>query len=190
MDGIMGWLLSLLPAIFGFHKWVLPKLSEFATSLASSGGIFSTLLAAVLKLFLLVAKLPMMFVELMARLPGDIFKLFSKFMMQYRYLAIISMVLSEYFSNLMENIFLIVGVVSIKIALILVKWGKAFIESAPQNNLNELKTILGDSVGSLPPCMVDVMGYMHIVENIGMLVSTLIFCGIVNIIYAFFIKVK
>lgn len=190
MDSVIGWFLSLLPAIFGFHKWVLPKLSEFAASLSSSGGIISTILAAIIKLFLLVVKLPSMFVELMARLPGDIFKLFSKFMLNYRYLAIISMVLSEYFSNLMENIFLIVGVVSIKFALLLVKWGKSFIENAPQNNIAELKTILGDSVGSLPPCMVDVMGYMHVVENIGMLVSTLVFCGIVNIIYSFFIKVK
>lgn len=190
MENIVGWFLSLLPAIFGFHKWVLPKLSEYATSLASSGGLISTIFAAILKLILTIVKLPMFFVELISRLPGDIFKLFSKFMLNYRYLAIISMVLSEYFSNLMENIFLIVGVVSIKIALVIVKWGKTFIENAPQNNINELKTILGDSVSSLPPCMVDVMGYMHIVENIGMLVSTLIFCGIVNIIYAFFIKVK
>ena len=190
MDEIVGWALSLFPAILGFHKWVLPKLSEYAVSLSSSGGIISSIFAVIIKVFLAIVKLPMMFVELISRLPGDIFKLFSKFMLNYRYLAIISMVLSEYFSNLMENIFLIVGVVSIKIALLVVKWGKAFIDSVPQNNINELKTIMGDSVGSLPPCLVDVMGYMHFVENIGMLVSTLIFCGVVNIVYAFFLKVK
>lgn len=190
MDGIMGWLLSLLPGVWGFNKWVLPKLSEFAVSLSSSGGVFSTLLGAVLKIFVTIVKLPSMLVELVASLPGNIFKLFSKFMLNYRYLAIISMVLSEYFSNLMENIFLIVGVVSVKIALVFVKWGKTFIENAPQNNLNELKNLMGDSVASLPPCMIDVMGYMHIVENIGMLVSTFIFCGIVNIIYSFVIRAK
>lgn len=190
MDEIVGWSLSLFPAILGFYKWVLPKLSEYAVSLGSSGGIISTIFAVVLKIFLAIVKLPMLLVELVSRLPGDIFKLFSKFMLNYRYLAIISMVLSEYFSNLIENIFLIVGVVSIKIALVIVKWGKDFIASVPQNNLNELKTIMGNSVESLPPCLVDVMGYMHFVENIGMLVSTLIFCGVLNIIYSFIIKVK
>lgn len=190
MENIVGWLLSLLPAIFGFHKWVLPKLSEYAASLASSGGVFSTILSAIIKLLVAVVKLPSMFVELMASLPLNIFKLFSKFMLNYRYLAIISMVLSDYFSNLMENIFLVVGVVSIKVALVFVKWGKHFIDSAPQNNIGELKTILGSNVGSLPPCMVDVMGYLHFVENIGMLVSTLLFCGVINIIYSFFFKVK
>lgn len=190
MEQVVGWCLSIFPAILGFHKWLLPKLSEYAVSLASSGGVISTILAAIIKLVLFVVKLPMMFVDLISRLPGDIFKLFAKYMRHYRFLAIISMVLSEYFSNLMENIFLIVGVVSIKIALVLVKWGKAFIDSVPQNNINELKTIMGDAAGSLPPCLVDVMGYMHFVENIGMLVSTLIFCGVVNIVYAFFLKVK
>ena len=190
MENIVGWFLSLLPAVFGFYKWVFPKLSEYATSLFSSGGVIATILGAVIKLFLLIVKLPMLLVDLISRIPLDIFKLFTKFMMNYRYLAIISMVLSNYFSNLIENIFLIVGVVSIKIALILVKWGKTFIDNMQQNNAAELKTILGDSVGSLPPCMIDVMGYMHVVQNIGMLVTTLIFCGVVKIIYAFVIKVK
>ena len=98
------------------------------------------------------------------------------------------MVLSQYFTNLIEKIFLVVGAVSIKIALIFIKWGKDFFMNLGENHTEELKTVLGDSVAQLPPCMVDVMGYMHLVENIGMLVTTLIFVGIVKLIFRFIVK--
>ena len=190
MENIIGWLLSLLPAMVGLHKWVFPKFTEYASSLMSEGGVFNTILGGLIKLIVTVVRLPYFLVTLISNIPLNIFKLFSKFMLDFRYLAIISMVLSDYFSNLFESIFLIVGVVTIKIGVIIVKWGKGFLENVQQNNVNELKEILSNNVGNLPPCMVDVMGYMHIVENIGMLVSALVFCGVINIIYAYVFKIK
>lgn len=190
MENIVGWLLSLLPAMVGLHKWVLPKLTEYASSLMSSGGVISTIFGAIIKLLVNIVRLPYFLVDLISHIPLNIFKLFSKFMLDFRYLAIISMVLSEYFSNLFETIFLIVGVVTIKIGVIIVKWGKDFLANMQQNNVSELKEILTNNVGNLPPCMVDVMGYMHIVENVGMLVTSLIFCGVINIIYSYVLKIK
>lgn len=190
MDEIVSWLLSLLPAIVGLHKWVFPKLTEYASSLMSEGGIFSTILGAIIKLIVNIVRFPYFLVQLISHIPLNLFKIFSKFMLNYRYLAVISMVLSNYFSNLFENIFLIVGVVTIKLGVIIVKWGKSFIDNMQQNNVNELKDILANNVGNLPPCMVDVMGYMHIVQNVGMLVSSLVFVGVINIIYSFVLKIK
>lgn len=190
MSEIVSWLLSLLPAFVGLHKWVFPKLTEYASSLMSEGGIFSTILGAIIKLIVNIARFPYFLVQLISHIPLNLFKIFSKFMLDYRYLAVISMVLSNYFSNLFENIFLIVGVVTIKLGVIIVKWGKSFIDNMQQNNVNELKEILSNNVGNLPPCMVDVMGYMHIVQNVGMLVSSLVFVGVINIIYSFVLKIK
>lgn len=190
MSAVISWLLSLLPAAVGLHKWVFPKLTEWASSLMSEGGILNTILGSLIKLVVNVVRLPYFLVELISHIPLNLFKIFSKFMMDYRYLAVISMVLSNYFSNLFENIFLIVGVVTIKLGVIIVKWGKSFIANMQQNNVNELKDILANNVGNLPPCMVDVMGYMHIVQNVGMLVSSLVFVGVINIIYSFVLKMK
>ena len=52
----------------------------------------------------------------------------------------------------------------------------------------ELQQIMGESIDSLPPCIVDIMGYMHFVEDVGMLITTAVFIGIYNLVTYFFFR--
>lgn len=100
----------------------------------------------------------------------------------------IMFVLSAFFPTVAEKIFMIVGAVAMKLAIVMVRWGSKVIENAPENNLDELYTILGTTVDNVPHCFIDILGYCHLVEDMGMIISTAIFCGIYNLIKYFYFK--
>ena len=100
----------------------------------------------------------------------------------------ITFVLSAFCPTLFEKLMMIIGAVSVKIALVLVKWGSKVIDNMQENNVDEFYAIMGESIDSLPPCFIDVLGYCHLVEDIGIIVSTAIFCGIYNLIKHFYFK--
>lgn len=100
----------------------------------------------------------------------------------------ITFLLSAFCPTIFEKLMMIVGAVSIKIALVMVKWASGMMTSMPENNTQELYTILGDTIDALPPCFIDVLAYCHLVEDLGIIISTAIFCGIYNLIKYFYFK--
>ena len=76
---------------------------------------------------------------------------------------------------------MVVGAVSVKLALVLVKWASKVMAESPENNTEELYEIMGESVDALPPCFIDILGYCHLVEDLGLIITTAIFVGIYNL---------
>ena len=73
----------------------------------------------------------------------------------------IMFVLSAFFPTLAEKIFMIVGAVAMKLAIVMVRWGSNVLSNAPENNVQELYTILGTTVDGIPHCFIDILGYYH-----------------------------
>lgn len=100
----------------------------------------------------------------------------------------IGLVLSAFFPGLIEKLFLVVGAVSLRIGIRIMTLGKSMIDDMPENNIEQLKDIMGDSAQQLPPCMIDVLGYLHLVEDLGMIISTIVFIGLYNLIKRIYFK--
>ena len=56
------------------------------------------------------------------------------------------------------------------------------------NNMEELNQIVGSSLDNMPPCLLDVLGYMHVVEDIGLIIGTLILLFTYKIVSALAFK--
>ena len=191
MSIVIGWLLPLLPLLWSFVTKVLPKLVPGILSIAGRAGVLGTICAILAKIYKFCVGLPVWIASIFKGVGpiGSIFvaiRFIISLFARFPFVVGITLVMSQYFPGIIEKIFLVVGAVSIKIALIFVKWGKSFIDNMKENNIEELKELMGNSVDSLPPCMVDLMGYMHFVEDVGMLVSTLVFVGIYKLVVHFF----
>lgn len=100
----------------------------------------------------------------------------------------IMFVLSAYFPTVAEKIFLVVGAVFAKFGLMFMKWASGMAADATENNTEDLYEIMGETVDVLPPCFIDVLGYCHLVEDLGMIISTAIFVGIYNLIKYFYFR--
>lgn len=100
----------------------------------------------------------------------------------------ITFILSAFVPTLFEKIFMIIGAVSLKLGIIMVGWASNFMKAMPENNTQELYDILGTSIDQIPHCFIDILGYCHLVEDLGMLISTAIFVGIYNLIKYFYFK--
>lgn len=100
----------------------------------------------------------------------------------------ITFLLSAFAPTVFEKLFFIIGAVFAKFGLMLVKWATNMVGGMHENNTEELIDILGDSAQALPACSVDVLGYLHMVEDLGMIIATLIFVGLYNLIKHFYFK--
>ena len=100
----------------------------------------------------------------------------------------LSLVVSSIFPTFLEKIFLTVGAVCLHIFLWIFKLGKnAFLgamEHAGSDGgsaISEFRdTVLG-SFDELPPCMVEVLGYLHLVEDLGLIVTTASLIALVSV---------
>lgn len=110
-------------------------------------------------------------------------------------LVFISLLVSSFFPTILEKIFLVVGAVGMKIFLYFFKIGKniftAALEDAGSEGgvVDEFRDAVLGSFDELPPCMVNVMGYVHLIENIGMLVTTatlILLVSVFRVVYGTF----
>lgn len=100
----------------------------------------------------------------------------------------ITALISAFCPTIFEKLFLVVGAVFAKLGLMFLKWSTSMISGMDENNTEELFSILGDSASNLPPCMIDILGYLHMIEDLGMIISTLIFIGLYNLIKHFYFR--
>lgn len=110
-------------------------------------------------------------------------------------LLFFSLLMSAYFPTILEKIFLLVGAVSMHIFIMLFDAGKRVFDAMQANMtqngsaVDEFKTAVLGSFDQLPPCMVDVMGYVHMIEDLGMIVTCamlLLLVGLFKTIYGSF----
>lgn len=195
MSVVIGWLIPLLPLIWSLLTKVFPKLLPAVISVAGRAGVIGAICAILVKIYQFLIGVPVWIGTLFKGVGpiGAIFvaiRFILSLFMRFPVIMGFTLLLSQYYENILEKIFLTVGAMSIKIALIFVKWGKNFIDNMKENNIAELKEILGDSIDGLPPCTIDVMGYLHFVEDVGMIVSTLVFIGIYKLVTHFFFRYR
>ena len=193
MPVVIGWLISLLPLIWAFVSKALPKLIPSLISVAGRGGAIALIASVIVKIYSFIVGLPGWLIGVYGK-GGILFtvimviRIIIRNIAKFPVIVGLTLLMGQYYPTIFEKIFLVVGALSIKLALIFVGWGKSFIDSLQQNNTAELNQILGDSLNSLTPCMVDIMGYMHFVEDVGFIVTTAVFVGIYNLVWAFFMR--
>lgn len=193
MPVVIGWLLSVLPLIWAFVSKALPKLIPSLISVAGRGGVLALIASVIVKIYSFIIGIPGWLIGVYGK-GGLLFSIIMVVRIIIRHIAKFpvivgfTLLMGQYFPTIFEKIFLVVGALSIKLALVFVGWGRSFIDGLQQNNTSELNQILGDSLTSLPPCMVDIMGYMHFVEDVGFIVTTAVFVGIYNLVWAFFMR--
>lgn len=193
MPVVIGWFLSVLPLVWALLSKVLPKLIPSLVAVAGRGGVIAVIASVIVKIYSFIIGIPGWLIGVYGK-GGILFTIIMVIRIIIRNIAKFpvivgfTLLMGQYFPTIFEKIFLVVGALSIKLALVFVGWGKSFIDSLQQNNTAELNQIMGESLNSLPPCMVDVMGYMHFVEDVGFIVTTAVFVGIYNLVWAFFMR--
>lgn len=193
VGAIMGWIVPLLPVIWWFARKALPRLVPALVAMMGKGGVIAAILGAIVGIYKWVKHLSIVLLAIKLG-SGPLGKIFSAIRwilnVTFKFPVImgLTLVLSQVFPGLLERIFLIVGALSVKIGLVIFGNVMDLINDSAENNMDQLNTIVGSSVDQLPPCLVDVMGYMHLVEDIGLIISTAILIMVYNFVTAFAFK--
>ena len=190
---ICSWVISFLPIIWWLCSKAFPRIIPGLVSLMGKGGVIAAILGAIVGIYKWVKHLSIVLLAIKLG-SGPLGRIFSaikwilNFAFKFPVIMGITLVGSQIFPGLLERIFLLVGAVSIKIGLVLFGNVMKLINNSAENNTGLLNTVIGESADQLPPCLVDVMGYMHVVEDIGLVVSTAILIMIYNFVTAFAFK--
>ena len=190
---ILSWIISFLPVIWWVSTKGLPKLVPMLGSLMGRKGIIGAIVATVYGVYRWVKHLSiaLLKIKLGYGILGKIFSLLRLTLwLGFRFPVImgITLVGSMIFPGLLEKVFLLIGAVSIKIGLTLFGNVMELIKNSAENNTDTLITAIGDASSQLPPCMVDVLGYLHVVEDLGLIVGTILLIMIYNFVVAFAFK--
>lgn len=190
---IMGWIVPLLPIIWWFARKAIPRLVPALLAMMGKGGVIAAILGAIVGIYKWVRHLSIVLLAIKLG-SGPFGKIFSAIRwilnatFKFPIIMGLTLVLSQVFPGLLERIFLIVGALSVKIGLMIFGNVMDMINESAENNIDQLNSIVGSSLGQLPPCLVDVMGYMHLVEDIGLIISTAILIMVYNFVTAFAFK--
>lgn len=172
---VLGWLINLLPLIWFVVSKGFPAMLKGLTAASSRAGLWGKICGALVAIYWFIRRLPITFLKIKLG-TGALGKIFSairwilNFGFRFPVIMFITLVGSQIFPSLLEKIFLLVGALCVKIGLML--FGKIMAAMEDVNNMEEITAVVGNSLDNFPPCMLDVMAYMHIVEDIGLIVST------------------
>lgn len=174
---VISWLVNLLPVIWFLANKAMPGLFKEVTVLAGRAGLVGKICGAIVWVYWFVRRLPISFlkIKLGNGVLGKIFlgiRVILSMMGKFPVIMFITLVGSQIFPGLLEKCFLIIGAIAIKIVMKLFTHVMDAMED--YNNMDMLNQIVGDSLDNMPPCLIDVLGYMHIVEDIGMIIGTLV----------------
>lgn len=190
---VLGWATSILPLLWFFVSKALPKLLPAIMAAAGRGGIIATICSVIVAIYKFIRKIPvfLLAIQMGSGVLGRIFsaiRFILNFGFKFPVIAGFTLVLGQFFPTIYERIFMVVGAVSIKIGLAIFGNMMSLINGSAENNMVVLKEMMGQSASYLPPCMVDVLAYMHIVEDIGMLLSTCMLIMTYNLVRGFAFK--
>lgn len=210
MATVVGWLLVLLPLIWKLVAKGIPALFRLIARLAGKGkqfvGPVPTTIGSAFKFGGILSGLMMILAKMwgwMSRLPGwlkisfgaggllwPIRWILNFIIMGFKnpFLILISLVASAFFPTILEKIFLVFGAVTLKIFLLFFRLGKAAFLGAMSsggsggtNTIDTLREMIIGSFDELPPCMVQTMGYVHFIEDLGIIMSTVTLLIIVSV---------
>ena len=209
MASVIGWLLILLPLVWKIVAKAFPALFRLIGKVAGKGKTFvgpvPTTIGSAFKFGGILSGIMMILSKMwgwMTRLPGWLRILFGTggllwpirwilnfIVMGFKkpILVVISLVVSSFFPTILEKIFLVFGAVTLKVFLLFFRLGKAVFLGAVNSSsggtgtVDTLKQLIFDSFDELPPCMVRVMGYLHLIEDLGIYMSTITLLVIVSV---------
>jgi len=188
---VIGCLSNLLPLIWFFVAKKLPGIGAMIAGAAGRAGVLGKICAGLMAVYWFVRRLPISFlkIKLGSGVLGKIFtgvRWILNMGFKFPVIMFITLVLSQVFPSLLEKIFMLIGAVAIKISVML--FGKIMSAMEDSNNMDMINSIVGDSLDAMPPCLIDVLGYMHIVEDLGMIISTLVLIMTYNLVSAIAFK--
>lgn len=202
MGTVIGWILMLAPLLLPLLKKVLPKLFTKlgvllggllgGAAVGGKVGVFAKIVGALAFLFSWLKRFPGWLKGLFA--VGGVLH-FLRVIVVYLLcvvktpiLLLIMLVTSAFFPTFVEKIFLVVGSVVLRIFLWFFKLGKnvflTALEDAGSDGgsaVDEFRDAVLTSFDELPPCMVEIMGYLHLVEDLGIIVTTATILALVSV---------
>lgn len=189
MGTVVATLLTLLPLLLPLFSRVLPKIAPklaglfggaAAGSVVAKGGFFAGVLSFLSRIWEVVGRFPKFLVGLFA-VGGRLY--FIRAALEFILVAFRSPVVlffgllsSAFFPTIIEKFFLLVGAAVMHIFVFI--FGickKLFTEMSASEGgataIDEFKNAVLGSFNDLPPCMVSTMGYVHFLEDLGMIVT-------------------
>lgn len=197
-------ILTLIPLLLPIFRKILPKIMPKLAALLgglgslggvmAKGGVIAAIVAFISKIWGFIARFPLWLKGLFA-FGGKLY------FIRWALVAIVFffkhplgwfaiLVLSAFFPVILEKIFLVVGVVLLKIFVVIFRMGKTAINGVAASGgglsvVDEFRDNLIGSLDAFPPCMLEVMGYLHIIEDLGMFFSL----GMLLVVVAVFKRV-
>lgn len=189
MGTLIATLLTILPLLLPLLGKILPKIAPklgglfggaVAGSAVAKGGFFAGVLAFLSRIWSVIGRFPKWLVGLFAA-GGKLY--FIRAALEFILVAFRSPVVlffgllsSAFFPTIIEKFFLLVGAAVMHIFVFFFGICKRlFTEmSAAEGGspaIDEFKNAVLSSFNDLPPCFVSTMGYVHFLEDLGMIVT-------------------
>ena len=207
MATVVATLLTLLPLLIPLFQRlapkILPKLAGLfgartlvaGGSMVAKGGAVAGILTILSKIWGFLGRFPKFLVGLFA-FGGKLYWIrgvleFLLLVFKSPVVRLIGLVTSSLFPGILEKIFLVVGSAVMHIFIFLFGIAKKMfmnMSSAEGGSpaLDEFRDAMYSSFSSLPPCMVKVMGYIHFVENLGLITTCMMLILTVSIFRVMF----
>lgn len=209
MASVVGWIIILGPLLLKLGSKLLPKLGKGVKKVGGEGGPWIAPGTTIGSMFAHSGLLGVI-IFLLARMwgwlskfPGWLKVLFGtggKLYFIHRFflwivtvfknpiILVASLVTSVIFPTIIEKVFLCVGAVVLKIFMFFFKIGKAAFMGAMQtagsgggNAIDEFRDAILGSFDEFPPCMIQTMGYLHLVEDLGIVITCISVLVIVSV---------
>ena len=189
MPVVIGWLINFLPLIW-YIVSKLPILNTL-TSMSGKAGLFAKICGLLVSAYWFIRRLPIAFlkVKLGSGILGRIFLAIRTLLncaFNFPVIVVFTLFMSQYFPSLLEHLFLIVGAIALKIGISI--FSKVMSAMDTVSNMDTLNTVIGNSADQLPPCMLDVLAYMHVVEDLGLIITTAVVVMTYNLVTTFAFK--
>lgn len=187
MGTLVATLLTLLPLLIPLISRVLPKVAPklaglfggaAAGSVVARGGFFAGIISLLSMIWGVVGKFPKWFVGLFEA-GGKLY--FIRAALEFLLVSFkspivlfIGLLLSSIFPTILEKLFLLIGAAMMHIFVFFFGIAKKLFTdmSAAEGGspaIDQFKEAVLGSFQSLPPCMVQTMGYIHFLEDLGMI---------------------
>lgn len=207
MATVIATLLTLLPLLIPLFQRlapkILPKLAGLfgagtlvaGGSMVAKGGAIAGIVAILSKIWGFLGRFPKFLVGLFA-FGGKLYWFrgvleFLLLVFKSPVVLLIGLVTSSIFPGILEKIFLVVGAAVMHIFVFLFGIAKKLFMkmSASEGGspaLDEFREAVYNSFSSLPPCMVKTMGYVHFVEDLGLITTCMMLILTVSIFRVMF----
>ena len=189
MSAVIGLLLNFLPLLI----YVFKKAPILKTLVATSGktGLFASIAGVLMAIYHFVKSIPIFLlkVRLGNGLLGHIFSAIRVLLncsFNFPVIVVFTLVMSQVFPSLLEHLFLIVGAIALKVGIMI--FSKVMASMEESSNIDTLNQIIGNSADNLPPCMIDMLAYLHVIEDLGLIITTAVVVLTYNIVTAFAFK--